>query len=43
MTAIWNLVQSWEDANNHLHDQSFPTISEWWDKLIERKAKEGAM
>jgi hypothetical protein len=37
--AVCNLIQSLDDIDIFVNGQNFPSISEWWDKLIERKLR----
>jgi hypothetical protein len=37
--AIWSRLQSWDAEDPGPQPHSFPTISDWWDEIIQGKDK----
>jgi hypothetical protein len=37
--AIWPRLQSWDAEDPRPQPHSYPTISEWWDEVIQGKVK----
>jgi hypothetical protein len=38
-SAIWSRLQTWDDEDPAPHALCYPTISEWWDDIIQEKLK----
>jgi hypothetical protein len=38
-SAIWSRLQTWDDEDPGLHALCYPTISKWWDDIIQGKLK----
>jgi hypothetical protein len=38
-STIWSRLQTWDDEDPGPHALCYPTISEWWDDIIQGKVK----